>query len=70
MKINAISLWSTGTNGKLELICDNDTTNTVVSIINNKHVPNTITKTFDEPLELDAIGVKSLSAGTAWIYLA
>lgn len=69
--INAIHFWGSDTTAKLELVYASNTADSfcILAVQNNAISGGTETLHFSSPQQTQELRIKTLTAGTAWIYL-
>lgn len=70
--VNAVVFWGSGTTSCLELVYATDTTNSacVLCVTVNSVAGSTVSTQFSEPQRFAELRLKTLTAGTAWIYFS
>lgn len=71
-RVNAVHFWGSGTNSIVEFVYASNTADTFCILTPNVNATagGTATLKFSEPQNVSEIRVRTLTAGTAWIYLA
>lgn len=70
--VNSIVLWGAGTTSALELVYASNTANSacVLSVNSPNGLGGTVSTNFSQPQRFSELRLKTLTVGTAWIYLS